>query len=367
MPGAPPSWPDPVAPHPHPAEALPWLRPALERALPLRAHAVLLHAPSGVGVLELARSLAQGWLCEAAPDDGSPRPCGRCAACHLVAQRTHADLMLLVPAALRGALGGDPESGEEGGSAEAEGGAKSKAKPSREVRVAEIREAIDWSHRTSARGRGKVLVIHPGEAMNAVAANALLKTLEEPPGALRIVMTCGDPELLLPTIRSRCQRQAVPLPPPDQAMAWLQTQGVARPQTLLAASGGRPLEALALVGEGLDATRWLQLPAALQRGDAGLLAGLDVRRVVDTLQKLCHDLMAVAVGAPPRYFEAAALPSGARLPPLVAWARTLARTARHDEHPWQAALLVQALVHEGAQAWATTGGVRGRAGTLPPR
>ena len=79
-----------------------------------------------------------------------------------------------------------------------------KRKPSKEIRVDAMREAIEFAQRTSARGRGKAMLIYPAERMNAVTANALLKTLEEPPGDMRFVLATEAAHLLLPTIRSRC-------------------------------------------------------------------------------------------------------------------------------------------------------------------
>ncbi|HSW22146.1 MAG TPA: DNA polymerase III subunit delta', partial [Burkholderiaceae bacterium] len=77
---------------------LPWLREPLTQALRLdRSHALLVHAPQNMGQLELALALAQAWLCE----QPEHRPCGQCSACRLVRQRSHPDLRIVVPEALR--------------------------------------------------------------------------------------------------------------------------------------------------------------------------------------------------------------------------------------------------------------------------
>jgi DNA polymerase-3 subunit delta' len=188
--------------------------------------------------------------------------------------------------------------------------------------------------------------------MNAVTANALLKTLEEPPGELRIVLCTSDPELLLPTIRSRCRQLRLDTPGRAEALAWLQAQGVAGAEVLLAAAGGRPLDAVALLQDGLDAERWAALPRRVARGEADAVAGLSVPRIVESLQKLCHDAMARAAGGEPRYFNAAALPPPGPMEPLAGWSKSLARVARHDEHPWSAGLLADALVTEAQGALA---------------
>ncbi len=328
-----------------------WLDEPLARGLSMRAHALLLHAPGALGQFDLALALSRAWLCEAPA--GGPA-CGRCAACRLMDAHSHPDFHLLLPDALRAPLGwsgSDDEAGDEG-----EG--KSKAKPSREIKIKALRAAIDWSQRTSARGGAKVLVIHPAPAMNAVTANALLKTLEEPPGQLRLLLTADDPESLLPTVRSRCQRLAIATPSVAAGSAWLAGQGVADAEVLLAAAGGQVQAALALHGEGISAAAWSQLPDAVRRGHAGALGAWPVPRVVDALHKLCHDLLALNSGGTPRFFTAAALAPAVRSAPpalssLAAWQTELLRAARHEEHPWHAPLRVEALMAQAAAVWQT--------------
>ncbi|HEY0859253.1 MAG TPA: DNA polymerase III subunit delta' [Albitalea sp.] len=323
---------------------LPWLAEPLRQALATqRAHALLIHGPQGVGQFDLAVTLAQAWLCE---DDAGRRPCGQCASCRLVQSRSHPDLLVLLPEALREPLGwGSQDEGDAAGDDK-----PGKRKPSKEVRVDEVRQAIGFAQTTSARGRGKVVVIHPAERMNGISANALLKTLEEPPGDAKLLLSCAAPDALLPTIRSRCQ--AVPLGLPDTAVAsrWLAERSVAQPEVLLAATGGQPQDVLEWVKEGVDASQWVALPRQLARGETGTLAAWPLPRVVDMLQKLCHDAMRLAAGAAPRYFPADALPAAPALAALSAWARELARSARQAEHPWNAGLMVESLTQQARQA-----------------
>jgi len=273
----------------------------------------------------------------------------------------HPDLLVLLPETLRRdhdwPLADDRGDGDDG-----------KRKPSRQIRIDEVRTLIDWATRTSARGRGKVAVLHPAEALNIQSASALLKTLEEPPAGTRLVLTASDPALLLPTVRSRCQRLPLAAPPTAAATAWLEAQGVAQAQVLLAACSGRPLDALALARAGIDAVTWSALPSAVARGHAAALAGWPVPQVVDALQKLCHDAMARAGGAPALYFPTECVPADAAWPALAAWSHELARIARHEEHPWQEALMIDALVTQGRLALAASSpGARARRGfaTLP--
>jgi DNA polymerase III subunit delta' len=330
---------------------LPWLGDAWRDAAALRqAHALLLVGPSGAGHLELALLLAQATLCERPAGQGWP--CGQCGSCHLLRQRSHPDLLVLLPDAMRVQFGwlADDETRL----------AKADTKPSRELRVAQVRDAIGWGQQTSSRGRGKVLVMHPADALNAVAANALLKTLEEPPGTLRLLLTSVDAERLLPTVRSRCQRVALALPASSDAIAWLQAQGLAEPAPWLALAAGSPVDALAWASEGINADWLAQMPRRVASGDASVLAGRPVPRALDLLLKLAHDAQVLAVGGAPRFFATASLPAGADLPALVAWQRQLLRVARHDEHPWNAGLLIESLVGQATDVWPAP--IKGAAG-----
>jgi len=326
---------------------LPWLGEAVRSALASqRGHALLIQGPPGVGQFALALVLAQAWLCEA--PGAARRPCGTCASCHLMQAHSHPDLIVLLPEAQRDALGwGKAEDGEGDAAGDEKSG---KRKPSKDIRVEEVRRVVGFAQTTSARGRGKVAVLFPAERMNTVAANTLLKTLEEPPGNARFVLAGGAADALLPTIRSRCQTVPLGLPDAATASAWLAAQAVAEPAVLLQATGGQPEQALAWAQDGISARAWLELPAQLRRGDASALAVWPLARVVDALLKLCHDALRLAAFTPPRFFPEAALPPRAAAPALLAWQAELLRVARHAEHPWNAGLLLEALAQQAAVA-----------------
>ncbi len=315
---------------------LPWLAGALRETLAQqRGHALLVQAAPGIGALPFALALAQSWLCEAPGADALA--CARCPSCRALQAHVHPDLRVLLPETLRRETGwllaDDKPEGEEG-----------KRKPSRQIRIDEARAATDWVGRTGARGRGKILVLHPVEALNEHSASALLKTVEEPPAGTRVLLTCSDPLAILPTVRSRCQIVRLAVPDADAASRWLAGQGVARAEVVLAGCGGRPLDALALARQGIDAQAWEALPAAVARGQLDALAGWPVPRALDALFKLCCDALARSAGAPPRYFDAARLPADADPVRLAAWAAELGRIARHADHPWHEALMAEALV-----------------------
>ena len=238
----------------------PWIAAQRNALLAQRGHAWLLQGPSGLGQFALALELVRAWLCEAATAHGA---CGHCASCHAIDVHTHADLCVLMPETELLARGWPlPEK------AQAELDDK-KRKPSREIRVEAMRDAVEFAQRTSARGRGKAVLVYPAEQMNTITANALLKTLEEPPGDVRFVLASEAAHQLLPTIRSRCLGHTMVWPEQGAMLPWLAGQGVApaSADALLRMAGGRPDDALALSRAGRSPQAW---GAAQTRPRAGL-------------------------------------------------------------------------------------------------
>ncbi len=313
----------------------PWLRDSLvEAQAQVRGHALLVHGAPGDGAWEFGLALGMAQLCES---KGARRPCGHCGACNLVNGWSHPDFHWLMPqdtALQRGV----PVQVDE------------RRKPSKQIRIDEVRAAIDACTSTTGRGQGRALVIFPGEAMNAIAASALLKTLEEPPAGTRIVICAAEPARLLPTIRSRCQRWTLPRVAPAVARAWLGEQGIPGPDVLLAACNGHPLQALAMHEAGMTAERWTALPERVAQGDAAALAGAATPALLEAMAKLCHDAMAAAVGGQPRFFPGSKWTAGLSLRRLSDWHRQLQKLQRHADHPWNEALLVDAVVAEARSA-----------------
>jgi DNA polymerase-3 subunit delta' len=372
----------------------PWLQVQLESLLSQRGHAWLLSGPSGLGQFELAMALARAWLCEAPTPQGA---CGQCGSCHAVDVHTHADLRMLIPETLFLSLGWplDQKTQDDLDS--------KKRKPSKEIKVDAARDVVSFSQLTRSRGHTKVVLVFPAERMNGITANTLLKTLEEPPGEVKFILATEAAQQLLPTIRSRCLSHTMRWPAFEESLAWLQSQsamdepvdaeeeeGVKAPKSvkagrakpppppkiedlrvLLAAAGGRPSDALTWVQGGApdEAARdWQALPKAMARGDVGALTGWAPALVVDALQKICHDVWAVKVGAQPRFFsltdlplpvqkqssvEAQQLGSPASIFALAAWSKELATTARTVEHPYNPGLMLEALVSRAQQALST--------------
>jgi DNA polymerase-3 subunit delta' len=314
-----------------------WLAQQRQALLAQRGHAWLLQGPSGMGQFELGMAMVRAWLCEQPTQQGA---CGHCASCHSIDVHAHADLCVLMP---------EVDMLERGWplseKAQSEIDDK-KRKPSKEIRVDAMRDAVEFTQRTSGRGRGKAVLVYPAEQMNAITANALLKTLEEPPGDVRFILATEAAHQLLPTIRSRCLAHTMTWPAEPEMLQWLQQQGLAAEaaQAWLRAAGGRPLDALAMAqaGKGLDVFQ--RLPKAVAAGDVSIFADMAQPEVVQWLQKLCHDLMCVAQGGGPRYFAAQDLPQAPSAMILARWAKSLAQEARTAEHPFNAGLMTEALV-----------------------
>ncbi len=136
-------------------------------------HALLFSGPEGVGKRTAALELAKALNCAggAAPD-----ACDACPSCRLVGCEAHPDILVVAP---------------EGGS--------------RSLKIAQVREVERHAVLSPYAGRRKVALVDAAEAMTQEAANAFLKTLEEPPGGAVLILISSAPMSLLPTIRSRCQ------------------------------------------------------------------------------------------------------------------------------------------------------------------
>ncbi|MES2530229.1 MAG: DNA polymerase III subunit delta' [Pseudomonadota bacterium] len=330
------------------APLAPWLLTPLADLLRQRGHAWLLQGPSGLGQYELALSLAAAWLCEAPTPQGA---CGHCGSCHAIEVRTHADLCVLMPETAMIAFGWPLDEKTQADIDD------KKRKASREIRVEAMRDAVGFAQRTSARGRGKVVLVYPAERMNSITANALLKTLEEPVGDVRFVLASEAAWQLLPTIRSRCLGFALTWPETTQATEWLIAQGVAAADApaLLRAAGGRPSDALRLANNGQSPKAWSLLPKAMSRGEVSALSDHAPAQAIDALQKICHDLMAIGHGAAPRFFEPADLPAVPSSLALARWSKSLAQAARTAEHPFNTGLMLEALASEARTALRVSG------------
>jgi DNA polymerase-3 subunit delta' len=319
--------------------AYPWHQASFESLLERKErlpHALLLRGAQGIGKLAFAEALAQALLCERPARDGTA--CGKCAACGWMEQRSHPDFRRLEPEVLR-------ESQEAG-----EGKDK---KPSQEIRVEQVRAIADFVNITSHRGGAKIVLIHPAEALNVSAANALLKNLEEPPPRTYFLLVAHRWHQLLPTVKSRCQHVALPPPPAAMARDWLRKQGVREPELALAQAGGAPL----LAGR-FDEEYWRQrgrfLASLTDRafdplGAAEQLRDQELAPIVTWMQKWSFDLAWHKVTGAVRYnpdFAAAlaAVATGVDLLEALRFHRQMVRLQRSVAHPLNARLFLEQLL-----------------------
>ena len=207
-------------------------------------HAILLHGPAGVGKGRVAAALARALLCETPAGDGGA--CGSCSSCVRALHGNHPDLMTVARLPRRekkaAATADEPDDEEEGGRDESGGDLRSF------IIVQQIRELTRHASFAPREARRRVFIVDPADRMNAEAQNALLKTLEEPPGQAVVLLVASRPHLLLPTVRSRCFQLGLgPMPAEDLARA-LEARGLppAEARTRAALAEGRPARAMAL-------------------------------------------------------------------------------------------------------------------------
>lgn len=303
------------------------------------AHALLIKGPRGIGKQAFATALAQGLLCENPGADGSA--CGQCKACHWLAAGAHPDFRLLAPV-----------TEEEAGAEESEGGKKTK--PSPWISIEQVRELHDFINVSSHRGGRKVILVCPAEALNVNAANALLKSLEEPPPLTHFILVSHRPHRLARTIISRCRQLSLREPDPALALQWLGGQGVANPEVALAQCSGAPLLALETSESGELAGRrdFLECIAAADfdpLSAAERFRELPLERFVNWLQKWTYDMAGQRMLGQVRYNpdmvrELAIL--ARRVEPLsvLRLHRKLVREQRNVQHPLNARLYMESVL-----------------------
>jgi DNA polymerase-3 subunit delta' len=269
----------------------------------------------------------------------SGRACNQCAACNWFNSSNHPDFRLIEPDSLA-----DNAGVEEGG--EKRGGQR--------IRIERIRELPDFINISSHRGGRKVILLHPAESLNVNAANALLKSLEEPPAGTYFLLVAHRIHFLLPTIKSRCRRFALPAPEPRDAIEWLSSEGVKDPELALAQTGNAPLLAQQLT----EQMYWEQRQHFLKRISDRELDALSlaeqirdypVLHIVSWLQKWTYDLVLDKTLGRVRYNpdykeELDGLAGGIERLSALRFHRSTIRLQRVVDHPLNARLLFEQLL-----------------------
>lgn len=216
-------------------QAMPWVAPAFQRLVERfengrLPHALLVQGPTGVGKAAFAMALAQRFVCHS-PD--GPARCGHCRQCQLIDGESHPDIRRYQP------------------------------EKSKVIKVDQVRALGEFAVASPQVAQRKVIVLQTADQLNISAANALLKTLEEPVEDVTLILLQRAGQTLMPTIRSRCQSLTLPLPDTDIAGEWLHgavsAEGLdAReddPARALRMAGGAPLRALSFLRDGMLARR----------------------------------------------------------------------------------------------------------------
>ncbi len=312
----------------------------------LSSYALLLNGRQGIGKFAFAKNLVAAMLCE--EPLSNKEACGLCASCRWFAGGEHPNYYQIEPEALSGLS-------VEVSKIEEDTTTKAKKKPSQQISVDQIRGLTDFVN-LSAHQRGyKIILIHPAEAMNLAAANALLKKLEEPPSGVIFILVSHRIQQLLPTIRSRCQLIAMPMPDVTTAEDWLTQQGVDDAGTCLAAASFAPLSALAFNDPGYIVQHDIFLeqvsaPATLNPIFlAEKMQRADLPMVVNWQQKWCYDLLSFSTTGRIRYHSSRqavikSLAATINTKALVTYSRSLLSMQQLTRHPLNARLFLEEML-----------------------
>ena len=245
----------------------PWFNDAFQQLVKRHSdqrlhHGLLLSGQSGIGKTLLAHTMAKTLLCKSVSNDGF---CNACQSCQLFDAQTHPDF--------------------------------SELSSDKQLGVDKIREGIARLNATSQLSGNKVLIIPRADMMTESAANALLKTLEEPTDNTYLILVTDRMNRLLPTIISRCEKHILTRPHHEVAQAWLADQGLTDVTVaLLEAYAGAPLRVKAALEENSDSISYPQYQEGLERllsgtNDAVTLATdwqASATTIVDWLQQYAH-------------------------------------------------------------------------------
>ncbi len=250
------------------------------------AHAYLFEGPEGVGKRTVAWALACRLACER--PDPVAGACGACRSCHAAQRGEHPDLTLL----------------ERDGAS---------------IRIGQVREALKRLRYEPVVGQVKALIVDDADLMREEAANALLKTLEEPPSRTHFVLVTSRPALLLGTIHSRSQSLRFAELATEDVAAVLRAEGVDAGLVAMAAplSEGSVSRARTLCDP-----EWLRAVDDLVRFLLGLGQGSPLR-VAGAVETLGGALEGLAMGAAPEEVASEAAPTAS-----VTEARALAKAER---------------------------------------
>lgn len=337
----------------------PWLEKPAKTLKKLREKlpgGIILYGPRGCGAFELASNFASSVVCSS-PVDGAA--CGKCAECILVKAGNHPDLKFVLSEA-QALVHPMPWEASEKRSTKTKAATKTISK---QILIEQVREIGEYLSVTSNRGGNRAVVIYPADSMGADQSSVLLKTLEEPPAGAILILVADDLQKILPTIRSRCQLIRVSPPTRDQALDYLNKNGIDNPESELARLGGMPLliheKDDSLVMDRLAEEQLLRLLARAHTIKVSEILDLyksepAVLPVVCVLQRWHWDLMSVCLGGSIRYYpeyESQIHSLAVRLSSqkLLSYEKVLKQNRASANHPLNKKLVVQDLLLQYAQ------------------
>lgn len=328
----------------------PWHRSAWTQLQLLRQrmpHAILLHGAEGTGKTLFAEQFAQSLLCETPRPDG--HACLECASCAWFSQYSHPDYRRVRPELL------DEEDGSAGELDSADSdkkAAKASKAPSKEIVINQVRALADFMNISTHRQGRRVILLYPAEALNVPAANALLKSLEEPNANTVFILVSNSLDKLLPTILSRCHKFPLGMPSQVQSMEWLKSQKVIDAEAWLAQQGGAPLAALQMSqsesrGDLEEFLRQLSKPGVdgcLKLAEK--MQKMDVPTTVSWLQRWLYDIFSYKQSGRIRYYpqyqkELALLAARTEIIALLAVISNTGERQSISSHPLSAKLFIE--------------------------
>lgn len=325
----------------------PWFSSLFQQLHSHAAHALLLRSPPGWGIDQLALSWSKRQLCEQS-DRLSPEQdgCQSCSSCHMFEVKTHPDFFPLLTEDYALTHDWPMESLSQD---------QEKKKASRNIKISQVRALIEFAHISTSRQGLKIIWIHQAEYLTTEAANALLKTLEEPASHVRLILTSEYADSLMATLKSRCQHLFFrPDVHEEPLLAWLAEQAhltlkTKRSSSDIAAAwhagAHQPFKALQwLAHESFNAASWHQIPQQLT---TGLVPFLNECQALDQLQILMmclSDWQRHLHHTAPFFFNAEDFQAHVKpdVNDLAQWAHALLQEMKTIDHPFQPALSLSA-------------------------
>ena len=254
-----------------------WWR-LVQPTLARRPSALMLVGPAGIGKTRLGREIAAALLCES-PLAEDRSACGACRSCQWMRSSQHPDFRWVQPDAMAAEEGDVHDVSDGSEAAEAADVGPGEKKKSQEIRIEQIRALAGFANIGADRAGLRLVLINPANRLNYAAANALLKTLEEPSENLMFILVADGLRGIPPTILSRCRRLSLPIA--DSELSRLHLAKSASAEWLLPALSAGPIDPL----------RWAD--------HAGKSPPADV---LELLQRWMNDVARVRLGIAPRHF-----------------------------------------------------------------